>query len=446
VQEKRRHLYFTTQEVKVFSTQDQLPSQCLDNLTRPQSPDYVSDGQGGWWEKVYNGIAHQNSQGQRQVFNTTNSPLPSSQINALLSDGEGGAWLGCGDDYQSGGLVHLSQDYQWVVFTTGNSELPNNYVESLESDYRGGLWIKTYDGTAHRLAHLSVQQPKVSLPSLGLETVANSAFAGGVAVNGQSYQTPVTVTSSDNLTITGEITINPKHVGLMSNLVVYVAVLRGAETFFVMLDKNSGLSVWDQQPNHLVAFKDNVILQAQQTVSIYQGHLSIDGLKQIFFGYQLPDSTVIVNPTPIEIQVSLGLPTLGVGDSVDAANLHLSTTTAFSGGISVNAQPYQTTVVQKLTDEVQLIGSITIDPADVGQLADLVVYAETGLPWSTTPSYFMVGEGLNILFSLGPTECTSRPISTKCYFERDSTRVDLSGSFLLSWRSQSLLWLSFSEW
>jgi len=68
----------------------------------------------------------------------------------------------------------------------------------------------------------------------------------------------------------------------------------------------------------------------------------------------------------------------------------------FAGGIAVNGQAHQQTAVLKLSDAVDVLGTITVDPADVGKTADIFVYAEATLPPSPETVYFMLGEGLTI--------------------------------------------------
>jgi len=59
--------------------------------------------------------------------------LPSNYVSALLSDEQGGVWIGTWE----GGLVHLKADSSWQVFDTDSSDLPSNYVSALSSDEQG---------------------------------------------------------------------------------------------------------------------------------------------------------------------------------------------------------------------------------------------------------------------------------------------------------------------
>ncbi len=75
--------------IKRFTNLDGLP----DNFVS----DIVTDGQGGLWiGTAFGGIAHLNSHGQWQVFDSENSDLPDNSINALVNDGKGGVWIASG--------------------------------------------------------------------------------------------------------------------------------------------------------------------------------------------------------------------------------------------------------------------------------------------------------------------------------------------------------------
>jgi ligand-binding sensor domain-containing protein len=83
-----------------------------------------------------------------RVFTIING-LPKYSYRALLSDDDGGVWLGSDE-----GLVHLSRQVEWRIFNMENSDLPDNQVNALVSDGHGGLWIGTEKG---KLAHLSTR-------------------------------------------------------------------------------------------------------------------------------------------------------------------------------------------------------------------------------------------------------------------------------------------------
>jgi len=102
----------------------------------------ISDKQGGVWVGTFeDGLAHLKADGYWEVFNTDNSNLPSNEVKALLSDEQGGVWVGT-----DGGLAHLKADGYWEVFNTDNSNLPSNWVSALLSDEQGGIWVGTWGG------------------------------------------------------------------------------------------------------------------------------------------------------------------------------------------------------------------------------------------------------------------------------------------------------------
>ncbi|WP_103918359.1 ligand-binding sensor domain-containing protein [Candidatus Venteria ishoeyi] len=94
----------------------------------------LSDGNGGLWVGTNGGLAHLTANEQWFVYTQDNSDLLGS-INSLLNDGSGGLWIG------GEGLAHLSADRQWTVYTTDNSILPYNSVTKLLSDGAGGIWM-----------------------------------------------------------------------------------------------------------------------------------------------------------------------------------------------------------------------------------------------------------------------------------------------------------------
>ncbi|OAD23800.1 Peptidase C13, legumain, partial [Candidatus Thiomargarita nelsonii] len=97
------------------------------------------------------GLAHLKADGHWEVFNRDNSDLPDNKIIALLSDDQGGVWVGT----ESDGLAHLKADGNWEWFDTDKSGLPYNYIWTLVSDDQGGVWVGTHGGG---LAHLTFGQ------------------------------------------------------------------------------------------------------------------------------------------------------------------------------------------------------------------------------------------------------------------------------------------------
>ena len=91
------------------------------------------------------------------------------------------------------------------------------------------------------------------------------------------------------------------------------------------------------------------------------------------------------------------LPTLGKGHAVNHLGEPVNINAQFKGGTAINGGAYQKQVVQNLSDQVDVQGIIAIEPAHVGQQADIFVYAEYSLPPFPEVAYFMLGEGLTIL-------------------------------------------------
>jgi ligand-binding sensor domain-containing protein len=89
--------------------------------------------------------------GDKQIFNTYSSEIPTNEINCLIADSTGGVWIGT-----PLGLI-LFDGSTWAVFNTGNTILPSNYINCLEIDRVGDLWIGTgqglvkYNGTVFQI-------------------------------------------------------------------------------------------------------------------------------------------------------------------------------------------------------------------------------------------------------------------------------------------------------
>jgi ligand-binding sensor domain-containing protein len=134
--EKRRASTGELKKVYMKNTDD-LPSNDVSAL--------LSDEQGGVWVGTDNGLARLKADGLWQdFFNKNNSNLPDNRVQALLSDDQGGVWVGT-----NLGLAHLKADGSWLVFNAHNSNLPYNHVYALLSDDQGGIWVGTNLGLAH---------------------------------------------------------------------------------------------------------------------------------------------------------------------------------------------------------------------------------------------------------------------------------------------------------
>ncbi|WP_222424174.1 ligand-binding sensor domain-containing protein, partial [Desulfamplus magnetovallimortis] len=108
----------------------------------------LSDGEGGIWvgtDGTNAGLGHLKADDTWNVFDPSNSDLPHSSLSSLLSDGQGGIWAGTWD-----GLAHLKPDNSWEVFNWYNVHWDDNNIESLLSDGQGGIWVGTQrEGLRH---------------------------------------------------------------------------------------------------------------------------------------------------------------------------------------------------------------------------------------------------------------------------------------------------------
>ena len=144
-------------------------------------------------------------------------------------------------------------------------------------------------------------------------------FAGGIAVNGASYQNTTIAKPTDPVDITGVImvdtTVAPIHVGQSADIVV-VAMYQPfintdlptptpalGDPLFFMLEKNGGIHLWDLDFAKLVPF-DSITLDALQKISLYQKPLSVTGSVQMFFGYRLADGMLVFSIQPIDITIT----------------------------------------------------------------------------------------------------------------------------------------------
>ncbi len=141
-------------------------------------------------------------------------------------------------------------------------------------------------------------------------------------------------------------------------------------------------------------FSQKLTLKAGLTYT----QLLYEGLDQDSKLYKLKvGKTSTTTTTPVSTVKPCGCPSLGKGHATDANGKSVTTETKHEAGISVNSQPPATQVKQKLSDTVDVIGNIIVDPVDIGQSVDTFVYAAATFPGSSAVSYYMLGPGLTIL-------------------------------------------------
>ncbi|GAA4433729.1 hypothetical protein GCM10023188_23660 [Pontibacter saemangeumensis] len=78
-----------------------------------------------------------------QLFNTSNSGLPTDFVNVLAIDNSSNIWIGTFDK----GVVKYDGTH-WTQYNTSNSPLPNDSVSSISVDNLNRIWIGTKRGVA----------------------------------------------------------------------------------------------------------------------------------------------------------------------------------------------------------------------------------------------------------------------------------------------------------
>lgn len=96
----------------------------------------LSDQQGGVWVGTERGLLHIDNTSTVHSYDFDNSQLPGLWISALYMDVQGNLWVGT-----LSGLARRNIDDSWLVFTTENSLLPDNNISALAPDGQGGMWI-----------------------------------------------------------------------------------------------------------------------------------------------------------------------------------------------------------------------------------------------------------------------------------------------------------------
>ncbi|NJO18043.1 MAG: hypothetical protein HC877_20635 [Thioploca sp.] len=146
-----------------------------------------SDHQGGLWVGTQGGyLFYRGADNQWSIFSSENSPLPlNGGIQALLDDGYGGLWIGTAtiqqdNQWVGGGLVHRDANSEWTIFNADNSALPHNWISTLLSDGQGGLWMGTLGGG---LTHFSANgewrvSSNPNLPSKGVTCLVSDKQGG----------------------------------------------------------------------------------------------------------------------------------------------------------------------------------------------------------------------------------------------------------------------------
>ncbi|MDG7001176.1 MAG: hypothetical protein JRN15_18935, partial [Nitrososphaerota archaeon] len=97
------------------------------------------DKQNNLWVATPNGLVKYNGT-TTTTYTSSNSPLPSSWVQAVAQDSSGNIWVGV---YESYGNSLLKFDgARWTAYTSSNSPTPANYfVWSISVDPRNEVWV-----------------------------------------------------------------------------------------------------------------------------------------------------------------------------------------------------------------------------------------------------------------------------------------------------------------
>ncbi len=132
-------------------------------------------------------------------------------------------------------------------------------------------------------------------------------FAGGVSVNEGVFEQRLKVCSCDQVAVRGDLTVVAEDVGKSVDLIAYAISKTSPESreeIFYALNSNRNITFWDKQPDKLIPFQTNVMLQPEHTLDIYQGQLAFPGFLQIHFGYRLPDGMVVTSADSIDVLIN----------------------------------------------------------------------------------------------------------------------------------------------
>lgn len=169
------------------------------------------------------------------------------------------------------------------------------------------LDFNTRDGSVTAATSLPDLGDGYSVDSWGEPIIdADVRFAGGIAVNGRAYETRVTQKLADTVDVSGEITVNPAHVGQKADIFVYAesTLPPATETYYFMLGEGLSILAWDKEPSSLVAFIPDVKLAATQKVPMYSGNFIYPGTLKVYFGYRLMDGAVVESNQVIDITIN----------------------------------------------------------------------------------------------------------------------------------------------
>jgi len=138
----------------------------------------------------------------------------------------------------------------------------------------------------------------------GQAVTSQATFSGGFSVENEELRGDGNVDAAKPVKITGQIQIDPTHVGQSADLVVYVhysELSNPASTALMLTEEGRKILPWNSDVASLQPFT-KVTLQASHSLEIYNGLLPESKIK-VYFGYLLSDGTLITNKLPIDLAV-----------------------------------------------------------------------------------------------------------------------------------------------
>jgi hypothetical protein len=134
-----------------------------------------------------------------------------------------------------------------------------------------------------------------------------ATFLGNLSITDSTFEKSgevIVLYSSAKVDLTGTITVDPTHIEQLADILVLAgyAPLENENRTFFMRTGEINVQPWDGNVANLSAFQKSILLQTEQPIEIYSGAL-LQGYWEIYFGYRLPNETIIFNGVPIKIQV-----------------------------------------------------------------------------------------------------------------------------------------------
>lgn len=114
------------------------------------------------------------------IFDTTNSPLPHNQVQAIAADSTC-VWIGTSD-----GLARYD-GAQWTVYTTESAPLPSANIRALATGGAGKVWIGTDNGIAFTDGATWLVFDSTNFPMSRLAVTSLAMDAGGAIWAGTEY-------------------------------------------------------------------------------------------------------------------------------------------------------------------------------------------------------------------------------------------------------------------